>query len=1295
VISRFFIDRPIFAAVLSIVIVLAGGIAVFTLPLAQFPQISPPTVAVSCVYPGASARDVAGSVAAPIEQQVDGVEGMLYMSSTCANDGSYNLTVTFNHGIDLNMAQVLVQNRVSLATPLLPDVIKQTGVTVKKQSPDILVGFAINSKSGRYDQLYLSNFALMQIRDELSRLPGISEVRLFGQRDYSMRIWVDPDRLAARNMTSTDVSRAIRDQNAQVATGMIGSPPTGENQNFQVTLSTLGRLKDVEQFENLILKVGDDGRMVRVKDIGRVELGAKNQDVNVMFDGKEAVFLAIFQLPDANALETYDRAVAKMAELSTGFPEGVDWEIAFDQTPYTRESIHEVFNSLRDAIILVAIVVLVFLQNWRSSIIPLVAVPVAVVGTFAAMAIFGFSLNNLTLFGLVLAIGIVVDDAIVVVEAVEHHIEHGLSPREATIKAMEQVSGPVIAVGLVLSAVFVPCTFISGITGQFFRQFALTISVSTIISAFNSLTLSPALTALLLRPRAKDQRFDSSVLPWFAYALAGGWGAWEILGHHAESWGAGWGLSATTAPWCVAIAGGLAGALLAWPINWLLGGAFWLFNRGFDYTGLGYTWLVGKMIQTWNIGLASLPWLACVLLGGWWTRDWLGAGFGNMARKINLPDSFGTWTAAIVGMIIGGLIAWPLDRLLRIAAGTVGRAMGVENERTAANTAWSIGNWIFSRKLRLNSCTLVLMVYGGLVYLTYDRFDSTAKGFIPSQDMGYLFVSVQLPDAASTERTATVMRRLATLASDVPGVLHVSDITGQSFALSAVGSNFGTMFINLKPYGERRSDDLSSMAILKTLVERFSKISDAIVMVLPPPPVRGVGRAGGFAMVVEDRGDLGLEALQAQTENLVRAAKEEPQLFGPGMFSAFSAKVPMLKVEPDARACYEKGVNLREFADTLSIYQGSLYVNDFNLFGRTWQVIVQAEQRFRDQVEDLPKLKVRNSSGAMVPLGSLAQVREINGPLVLTRYNMYSAATINGAGNIGVSSRDAINVMAGLADRELPKSMDFEWTDMAFLELMAGNTAMIIFGFAVMMVFLVLAAQYESWSLPLAIILVVPMCLLSAIIGVNIAKLDINIFTQIGFVVLVGLASKNAILIVEFAKQKREAGESRRQATLEACRLRLRPIVMTSFAFILGVVPLMMARGAGAEMRQTLGTAVFSGMLGVTLFGIFLTPVFFFTIDWLGATPLFASRAMHLAGDFSLAMVSLRPIREWVQQRRRVRTSGQPAPANGMGSGVSSPNTLPAETVAFPAETITVSAGGTPPKSMAPGAASHQSAIHK
>jgi multidrug efflux pump len=968
----------------------------------------------------------------------------------------------------------------------------------------------------------------MQLRDELSRLEGISDVILFGQRDYSIRIWVDPGKLAARNMTAGDVAAAIRDQNAQVATGMIGNPPTTDDQNFQITLSTLGRLTTVEQFEDIILKTGDNGRMVRMKDIGRVELGAKNQDVDVMFDGHESVFLAVFQLPEANALETYDRALAKMDELSKGFPDGIKWEVAFDQTPYTRESIREVFNALRDAVILVAVVVLVFLQNWRSSIIPLVAVPVAIIGTFAAMAVFGFSLNNLTLFGLVLAIGIVVDDAIVVVEAVEHHIEEGLEPREATIRAMQQVSGPVIAVGLVLSAVFVPCAFISGITGQFFRQFALTISVSTIISAFNSLTLSPALTAVLLRPKSREAH--SPPLPWPAFSLLGGWLAWELLTPRLMQLVDPQTGLATALPWLVAGVGAIAGTLVAVPLNWLLAGCFHVFNAAFEMTAGGYTWVVGK--------------------------------------------------------------------LLHVTA-------------------------------------IVLLVYGGLLVLTYHEFAETPKGFIPSQDMGYLFVNVQLPNAASTERTAKVLRKLEKIAGDTPGVLHVSGITGQSFALNAIGPNFGTMFVNLEPYHERLDPDKSSMAILGKLATEFNKIADARVQIFPPPPIRGVGRAGGFAMVVEDRGDAGPAALQEQAENLMRAAGDEPDLAG--VFTVFETKVPMLKVEPDMRAAMEKGVNLRDFAETLQIYQGSRYVNDVNLYGRTWQVIIQSEQQYRDQVEDLPKLKVRNSSGSMVPLGSFASIGRINGPLVLPRYNMYTGATLQGAGKAGVSSRDAIDIMERLAKRELPKSMAFEWTEMAFLELNAGNTAMIIFALAVVMVFLVLAAQYESWSLPLAIILVVPMCLLSAIIGVNLAKMDINIFTQIGFVVLVGLASKNAILIVEFAKQKRESGEPRRQAILEACRLRLRPIVMTSFAFILGVVPLMMAHGAGAEMRQTLGTAVFSGMLGVTLFGIFLTPIFFNAIDWLGGTRLFASHTMQFFRKITLDTLTLKPVRQLGRRLRQDR----------------------------------------------------------
>jgi multidrug efflux pump len=1105
VFSRFFIDRPIFASVLSIVITLAGAIAVLNLPLAQFPSISPPNVSVTCTYPGASAVDVAGSVAAPIEQQVNGVEGMLYMSSSCTNDGGYSLSVTFQNGVDLDMAQVLVQNRVSLALPSLPDVIKQTGVRVSKRTPDVLMGLSIISPNRQYDQLYLSNFALMQIRDELLRVPGVSEINIMGQRDYSIRIWVDPEQLAARQMTAGDVVRAVREQNSQVATGMIGAPPVREDQPTEITLSTLGRLESISQFEDIVVKRTPEGRLVRLKDVGRVELGARNEDFDVMFDGQPTVLLVVFQTPDANALDTHDLVLAKMDELQSSFPAGVGYAIGFDTTPYTRESINEVFKALRDAVVLVAIVVLVFLQNWRSAIIPLLAVPVAIVGTFAAMAVFGFSLNNLTLFGLVLAIGIVVDDAIVVVEAVEHHIEEGMSPHAATVSAMEQVSGPVIAVAAVLSAVFVPCAFISGITGHFFRQFALTISVSTIISAFNSLTLSPALTALLLRPKAEQSR--AGVLPWFAFALAGGWLGWARLSEYLATTQFAGCFAPDSLPWVSAALGAAGGILVTWPINQILGAGFWVFNRAFDGASVVYTWLVGKL---------------------------------------------------------------------------------------------------------LHASFLALIVYAGLVALTYQRFVETPKGFIPSQDMGYLLVSVQLPDSASEERTSAVLRKLEKIILSTPGIRHVTGISGQSFFLNAAGSNFGTMFVGLDEYHKRRDPSKSSTAIVGKLMQAFQKVPEAFVMAVPPPPMRGVGRAGGFMLMVQDRGDLGSQALQAETENLMRRVMEHPVMAT--AMSPFRANVPMLNVEPDVRECMEKGVSLADFAETLRVYQGSLYVNDINMFGRTWQVLVQADFPYRDELEDISKLKVRNNEGQMVPLGSLAQVNQVNGPLVLTRYNMYPSASINGASKPGISSRDAIAIMEDLAKGELAGAMAYEWTEMAFLELMAGNTAMIIFGLAVVMVFLVLAAQYESWSLPLAVILVVPMCLLSAIIGINLAKMDINIFTQIGFVVLVGLASKNAILIVEFAKRKRELGESRRQATLEACRLRLRPIVMTSFAFILGAAPLMLATGAGAEMRQTLGTAVFSGMLGVTLFGVFLTPVFFYTIDWLGGTRLFASRAMQWIG---------------------------------------------------------------------------------
>ena len=1125
--SRFFIDRPIFATVLSIVITLAGVLAMRNLPLAQYPQVTPPTVQVSCTYPGASAQVVAETVASPIEQQVNGVERMHYMESSSANDGSYNLSVTFEQGMDLNLAQVLVQNRVNLALPMLPDVIKQTGVTTRKRVPDILMCVNVVSPGGRYDQLYLSNYALMYIRDELLRLPGISDIFIAGQRDYSMRIWVDPEKLASRNLTADDVVAAVREQNAEVACGQIGGQPAPQGQDMQIPLTTLGRLKNPAQFADIILRATPDGRITRIRDVGRVVLGAKNEDLSCRCNNMGSAGLIIFQLPDANALEVGDSIRAKMEELKKGFPDDLEYVIRYDTTPYTRQCIDEVVKALRDAIILVALVVLLFLQNWRSAIIPLIAVPVAIIGTFAVMYVMGFSLNNLTLFGLVLAIGIVVDDAIVVVEAVEHHIENGMAPRDATLKAMSQVSGPVIAVGLVLSAVFVPCAFIRGITGQFFRQFALTIAASTVISAFNSLTLSPALAALLLRPREKGV---GEVLPRLAYALGGGWAAWAFGGPRLAAW-----LEASmpnaaalaiAAPWIAALAGAAAGWFAGLWLNFVLGRAFRLFNETFT--------------RATNVYLRG------------------------------------------VGMLL----------------------------RTSA---------------------LVLVVYCGLLGLTAWSYVGTPKGFVPTQDMGYLMVAFQLPDAASVERTVAVTNRVEGICKTVPGVNNPVAYNGQSFLLSVNGSNFSTMFVNLDDFDQRQTPDLYANAIADKLREKLVReLPETMVFVVGAPPIRGIGRTGGFKFVVEDRGDVGLDVLQQQTANLVKKGNEllgadgRPQLIN--LSSVFRANAPQVYVNVNRKQCMTMGVPLGDLFDTLQVYLGSLYVNDFNLFGRTWQVIVQADAPFRTRKETVGQLKVRNTTGGMVPVGTMATTKDVNGPLLISRYNTHTAASINGSTALGVSSRQGIDLMAKLAEQELPKGMTYEWTEMAYFEVQAGGTAMAIFAVSVLMVFLVLAAQYESWSLPLAVILVVPMCLLCAIVGVSVLPMlmpkslsgggpaDINIFTQIGFVVLVGLASKNAILIVEFAKHQREEGTPRREATLAACQLRLRPIVMTSAAFILGSLPLLIAHGAGAEMRRTLGTAVFSGMLGVTLFGIFLTPVFFYVIDWLGDTPVFRSRQMRRLG---------------------------------------------------------------------------------
>ena len=1037
--AHFFIERPIFASVLSIVLTLVGAVALVTLPVAQYPEIAPPTVQVFCIYPGANARVVSETVAAPIEQQVNGVERMLYMSSQCTNDGAYNLTVTFELGTDLDMAQVLVQNRVSLAMPVLPPEVQQSGVSTKKKSPNIMLVVNLISPDGRYDQLYMSNYATIQIKDELARLYGVGDVSFLGQKDYSMRVWLDPNKLAARSLTTTDVVAALRAQNVQVAAGQIGRPPVPEGQVFQYTMSTLGRLIEPEQFASIIVKTGEAGQVTRLGDVGRIELGALSEDVTCTLDGEPSVGLAVFQLPGSNALETAELVKAKMDELAERFPTGLAYDIVYDTTPFIEESIAEVFKALRDATILVGIVVLIFLQGWRATVIPLVAVPVSIIGTFIAMAALGFSLNNLSLFGLVLAIGIVVDDAIVVVEAVEHHIAQGLRPKEATRKALTEVSGPVIATSLALCAVFIPSAFITGITGQFFRQFALTIAVSTVISSFNSLTLSPALCALLLRPRHEQRD--------------------------------------------------LASRLLDRALGWFFG----LFNAGFDRATTAYGWTVGRLLR-------------------------------------------------------GSLV--------------------------------------------------VLVVYAGMLYLTYESFQRAPTGFIPNQDKGYLLVTVQLPDSASLERTQQVLARMERMALETEGVAHTVGVAGQSFLLNANASNFASMFAVLEPFHHRRDVGLRADAIGARLTRQFRReIIEAQVAVFGAPPVDGLGNAGGFKLMVQDRGDVGLATLEGQTERLIEVGNEQPALAG--MFSMFRANTPQLYVDIDRTKCLRMGVPLDDVFSALQVYLGGFYVNDFNRFGRTWQVNLQGDAVFRARPEDVGQLRVRNARGDMVPLGTLVEIREVGGPVVLPRYNMYPAAPVNGATAPGVSTGQGLALVEELARRELPAGFSFEWTELSFLQVTAGSTAMLAFVGAAVLVFLVLAAQYESWTLPLAVILVVPMCLLFSIVGIVAVGFDVNIFTQIGFVVLVGLASKNAILIVEFAQLRRDAGANLFDATVEACRLRLRPIMMTSLSFILGVVPLVIASGAGAEMRRTLGTAVFSGMLGVTMFGIFLTPVFYFTIGWL------------------------------------------------------------------------------------------------
>ncbi len=1101
--TRFFIDRPIFATVLSIIITLAGGVSVSSLPVAQYPEITPPTVEVYTVYPGANARVVADTVAAPIEQQVNGVEDMLYMSSQCTNDGTYTLTVTFKPGIDLNVAQVLVQNRVNLAQPVLPDLVKRRGVTVKKKSPSQLMIINLFSPDGTRDNLYLSNYATIYLRDELARLSGVGDITFLGQRDYSMRLWLDPEKLASRGLSGSDVVTAIEQQNAQVPAGQVGQPPAPTGQAFQYTINTLGRLAVPEQFSEMVLKSDDSGRVVRVKDVSRSELGSLSYDQTCTLDGKPSVALSVYQLPGSNALETARRVKDRLNDLKQRFPEGIEATIVYDTTPFIQESIGEVFKTLRDAVILVAVVMLVFLQSWRAAIIPLAAVPVAIVGTFAAMIVLGYSINNLTLFGLVLAVGIVVDDAIVVVEAVQHHIEAGLTPRLATAKAMDQVAGPVVAVGLVLTAVFVPCVFISGIVGQFYRQFAVTIAVSTLISAFNSLTLSPALCALLLKPKAAGE--DKEPLPRIAFPLLGA---------------------------------ALAYFFLTEPIGQV----------------------VVNLLPQWQ-GLLAPP-----------TR----------------------WLFPVVAGAAGGAVGYMVRIILNRALGWAFAGFNVGFD------AFTSG-YIRAVKITLRLSLLVLLGYGGLLYLTYYTMTTTPTGFIPQQDKGYLLVNVQLPDAASVDRTNQLMRKLDEIARGTPGVSHTLTASGQSVLLGSNAPNFGTLYIILDSFPDRHALDRHADAIAAQLQESFNdQVPGAVVNVFGAPPVDGLGTAGGFKLVVLDPSGVGGTDLEEAGSHVVESGGKNAQLRD--TFTGFRADTPWLFLDINRVAAQTRGVPVGEIINALQVYLGSFYVNDFNRFGRTWQVNVQAEAAFRQTVADVLRLKVKSSRGDMVPIKEFLKNTETTGPVMVQRYNLYPAVAVNASPALGVSSGQAIEAMERITAEEVPETMRSEWTELALLQLQTKDTAARAFILSVVLVFLVLAAQYESWALPLAVILVVPMCLLSAVIGVRLAGQDINIFTQIGFVVLVGLACKNAILIVEFAKQQREDGADAWTAALEACQLRLRPIVMTSVAFIIGVLPLILAEGAGAEMRQALGTAVFAGMIGVTAFGIFLTPVFFTAVqrvkDW-------------------------------------------------------------------------------------------------
>jgi multidrug efflux pump len=1049
-ISKFFIDRPIFAGVLSLLIFLGGLIAVRGLPISEYPDVIPPSVVIRAQYPGANPKVIAETVATPLEEAINGVENMLYMSSQATTDGLMTLTVTFKLGTDPDKAQQLVQNRVSRAEARLPEEVKRLGIVTIKSSPDLTMVVHLLSPSGRYDMTYLRNYAVLNVKDRLARVEGVGDVQLFGSGDYSMRIWLDPQKVAQRGLSASDVVTAIRGQNVQAAAGVVGASPGVEGIDVQLSVNAQGRLQNEESFGEIIVKTGADGAVTRLRDIARIELGASDYALRSMLDNKDAVAVPVSAAPGSNAIAISDGVRATMAEIKKTMPEGVDYEIVYDTTQFVRASIESVVHTLIEAILLVVLVVIVFLQTWRASIIPLLAVPVAVVGTFAVMKVFGFSINALSLFGLVLAIGIVVDDAIVVVENVERNIEAGFSPREASYRAMREVSGPIIAIALVLVAVFVPLAFISGLTGQFYRQFALTIAISTVLSAINSLTLSPALAALLLRPHGAPKDALTRVM------------------------------------------------------DKLFGRFFNGFNRVFNRGSAAY-------------------------------------------------------------------------------GGGVRRAIG--------------------RK------TLMVVFYAVAVVMTVVVFKAVPSGFVPAQDKQYLIGFAQLPDGATLDRTDAVIRRMGEITMKQPGVTHAIQFPGLSINGFTNSSNSGIVFVALDDFEKRKGANMSAGAIAGQLNAQFSQIQDAFVVMFPPPPVQGLGTTGGFKLMLEDRASLGYEAMDGALKAFMAKAAQAPELTG--MFSSFQVNVPQLFADIDRTKARQLGVPLTDVFETMQIYLGSLYANDFNRFGRTYSVRVQADAAYRARAEDIGLLKVKSNTGEMVPLSALMNVRPTFGPERAMRYNGFLAADVNGGAAAGYSSGQAQDAVKRIAAETLPPGIDYEWTDLTYQEILAGNSAALVFPIAILLVFLVLAAQYESLTLPLAIILIVPMGLLAAMTGVWLDNGDNNVFTQIGLIVLVGLSAKNAILIVEFARELEIAGRKPVEAAIEAARLRLRPILMTSLAFIMGVLPLVLASGAGAEMRKAMGVAVFAGMIGVTVFGLFLTPVFYVLMRRLAGNRPLAHHGAH------------------------------------------------------------------------------------